>query len=69
MARATKCDRCGKFFEHYFGDTNGVARLTYSVNKDRYYIQGDEYDLCPDCVKSWRDWFESGKAQKEEKAK
>ena len=66
MAWATKCDRCGKFFEYHPNDTNGVALLNYDVGKDKYTEDDDTYDLCPDCVKSWEDWFKRGKAQLEE---
>lgn len=65
MAWVIKCDRCGKLFEYHAGDINGIALL--NVTKNTYYINRDKYDLCPDCWKSWKDWFKRGKAQEKEK--
>ena len=64
MAWVIKCDRCGKFFEYHAGDINGIAPL--KVMKTTYFVNHDKYDICPNCVKSWEDWFKRGKAQKEE---
>lgn len=64
-----KCERCGKFFKYHLGDTNGVTLLSRDIERDRFLFDGDKYLLCPDCVRSWEDWFERGKAQKEEKAR
>ena len=58
MAWATKCDRCGKYFDHHQEVANGIALLSYDITKDRYLIEGEEYDLCPDCIKSFDLWFE-----------
>ncbi len=61
MAWATKCDRCGKCFEHHQEVTNAFAFLTYDRPHDKYLIdndENDEYDLCPECVQSLRDWFD-----------
>ncbi len=56
MARAMKCDRCGKLHEHYdgskqFKDTeraNGVLLLDKDL--DKKYWSRKSYDLCPDCM-------------------
>lgn len=57
MAWATKCDRCGGYFEHHQDETNGFTFLTYDRAKDKYLMDGEEYDLCPDCVQSLNSWF------------
>ena len=57
MAWATKCDRCGKYFDWHSNTENGFAVLTFDVGKCKYSIEGEEYDLCPDCVKDLYDWF------------
>lgn len=57
MAWATKCDRCGKYFEHHQDETNGFAFLVYDRLKDKYAIDNEEYDLCPECVQSLGKWF------------
>lgn len=58
MAWATRCDRCGQFFDHHLEATNGFAFLSYDRLKDRYEIDGDEHDLCPDCVEALSEWFD-----------
>lgn len=59
MAWATKCDRCGKYFEYLTDETDGVALLDYDRRTDKYQTE-EEYDLCPTCVKSFNDWFKRG---------
>lgn len=60
MARAMKCDRCGRLHEHYdgikefkeFKDTeraNGVMLLDKDL--DKKYWSRKSYDLCPDCMR------------------
>lgn len=57
MARAMKCDRCGRLHEHYdgskeFKDTeraNGVLLLDKDL--DKKYWSRKSYDLCPDCMR------------------
>ncbi len=57
MAWATKCDRCGEFFEHHQDGVNAFAFLSYDRIKDKYSIDGEEYDLCNKCVRSLEIWF------------
>lgn len=49
MSNATKCDRCGGFYEQ--GGKN--VRQGWGNNSD-------EYDLCPDCAESFDAWLERG---------
>lgn len=49
MSNATKCDRCGGYFEQ--GGKN--VRQGWGNNSD-------EYDLCPDCAESFDAWLERG---------
>lgn len=56
MAWATKCDRCGKYFDSR-EETNAFTFLIYDRAKDKYTCDSEEYDLCPDCVRSLDDWF------------
>lgn len=58
MAWATKCDRCGGYFEHHQDETNAFAFMTYDRVKDKYLIDGEERDLCPKCVRLLHNWFE-----------
>ena len=56
MARVKKCDRCGKFYEHYdgrkvFNDSekaNGVLFIDRDL--DNKYWSRRSYDLCVDCM-------------------
>ncbi len=58
MAWATKCDRCGNYFDWEDNEISGFAFLTYDRIKDKYYIKNDAYDLCPKCVKDLYDWLD-----------
>lgn len=57
MARAKKCDRCGKFHEHYDGvkefknseKANGVILIDRDL--DNKYWSRKSYDFCPDCMR------------------
>jgi hypothetical protein len=63
MAWATKCDRCGKYFGQR-EQANGFAFLVYDRSKDKYCMEGEEYDLCPGCVQDLCDWFDRKKGSK-----
>lgn len=64
MSLAKKCDRCGKFYEHYpIGNPPGVYN---TINKIRRSLEGtiDFYntiDLCPDCMASFERFMKEGK--------
>lgn len=60
MGWANKCDRCGKYFDWSWDDTDGFTFLSYDP-KCGYHVDSEEYDLCPDCVQSLYDWFNGGK--------
>ena len=57
MARAKKCDRCGKLHEHYDGvrefknseQANGVILIDRDL--DNKYWPRKSYDFCPDCMR------------------
>lgn len=57
MARAMKCDRCGKLHEHYDGSkefkntekANGLILVDKDL--DKKYWSRKSYDLCPDCMR------------------
>lgn len=62
MGWATKCDRCGKYFDYEEGATSGVALMIYDRPRDEYEVcNGIEDDLCPECVKSYINWWNEGK--------
>ena len=54
MALSKKCDRCGKFYEHYPvgnrpGEYNAVAKVRRGSNGGTEYTS-KPLDLCPDCM-------------------
>lgn len=57
MARAKKCDRCGKLHEYYAGikefknseKSNGVILIDKDL--DNKYWTRKSYDFCPDCMR------------------
>lgn len=57
MAIAKKCDRCGKFYEHYPvgnqpGEYNGIAKVRLGKNGAVEYRCSD-IDLCQDCMNAF----------------
>lgn len=50
MSKATKCDRCGGFYEQ--GGKN--------VCRQGYGVVATDFDLCPDCAESFDAWLERG---------
>lgn len=62
MAWATRCDRCGVYFE-YHEETNGFAFLLHNRSGASYSISGDGYDLCPKCVNFLKNWIEERKEE------
>lgn len=50
MSNATKCDRCGGFYEK--GGKN--------VCRQGYGVVATDFDLCPDCAESFDAWLERG---------
>ena len=62
MARAYKCDRCGKLFESYDHNLNPTKDHSEDYileikRKGRYSFDRDRcYDLCPNCYKKFADF-------------
>ena len=54
MALATKCDRCGQYFDGIDDQNNAFAFMKYDHTKNTYHVKGSEecFDLCPKCIKS-----------------
>lgn len=56
--RAQKCDRCGKFHEHYYGikefkkTEKANAVLLIDKDLDNKYWSRKTFDLCPDCTRN-----------------
>lgn len=49
--RATKCDRCGKFYEEHEG-------MLVDTELNRKYCKDRKtYDFCPDCMKEFEDFL------------
>lgn len=49
MAIARKCDRCGKYYDHYDESTNAIRSLRKGENGE-ILKQNPEIDLCLDCM-------------------
>jgi len=67
MAKAVKCDRCGRLFEYYDVKAwnseltnvlgfHTVVQGSYN-SKDGYYYK-KTYDLCIDCCREFNKWLE-----------
>ena len=65
MALAKKCDRCGKFYEHYPignipGEYNAVAKVRRGSNGGTEYTS-KPLDLCSDCMYSFVKFMKGSK--------
>lgn len=65
MALAKKCDRCGKFYEHYPignipGEYNAIEKVRLGKNGAVEYRSSD-IDLCPDCMYSFVKFMKGSK--------
>ena len=65
MAIAKKCDRCGKFYEHYPignipGEYNAIEKVRLGKNGAVEYRSSD-MDLCPDCMYSFVKFMKGSK--------
>lgn len=60
MAWASKCDRCGKYFDFDLAsDASGFVFVKQTIERD-YDVCDYEYDLCPECIQSLDDWLDNG---------
>lgn len=60
MAKALKCDRCGKFFqiddmERLHGHDEKVYYIVHEFYGSRHDVM---YDICPDCYGQLKCWME-----------
>ena len=61
--QAMKCDRCGKFYEHYAGSkifyetTKANAVSLIDIDLERKHYSRKTYDLCPECMKELEDFL------------
>ena len=67
MAIARKCDRCGKFYDHYSKGNkekyNGVQRMYRDLGGSFRY--GESLDFCPECITAFDDFMINGKFMEE----
>lgn len=67
MASATKCDRCGAFYDSF--EVQGFEypkpykdAWRYTILRDSYpYPNDNKLDLCPKCRISFLDWLRKEK--------
>lgn len=73
MMRAMKCDRCGKFYEHYEGRTKfragerANALRLIDLDLDEKYWPRKTYDLCPACMGEFERFVRGGAVTAAEK--
>lgn len=64
--RAKKCDRCGKFYDHYNGSQqfkNGEranALILIDRDLDEKYWSREAYDLCIECMQELEGFIHDG---------
>lgn len=67
MAKAKKCDRCGKLYEVY--TVNGLPddlRKISTITTGNDNADNISRDLCPECMKEFIDWYKKGQEQENE---
>lgn len=61
MAKALMCDRCGKLYKKYNTGTtsgpNGIRFFQRDMDDTIVYAGCSLMDLCEDCLKSAKNWF------------
>lgn len=73
MMRAKKCDRCGKFYDHYDGGSRfsggckANALVLIDRDLDKKYWSRKTYDLCPACMGEFETFIRGGAVSAAEK--
>lgn len=74
MMRSKKCDRCGKFYDHYDGMSRfrggcKVSDLLLLIdhNQNETYLPREIYDLCPACTREFDTFIHGGAVSAAEK--
>lgn len=64
MAICKKCDRCHKTYDYYNEkynkdekNMNGISSICISETGNNYF-NCEIYDLCPECLKSFKNWWD-----------
>lgn len=71
--RARKCDRCGKYCEHYAGQAQfraserANALLLIDRDLNEKYWSRTAYDLCPECMQDFQRFIRGGAVSAAEK--
>lgn len=64
MSLAKKCNRFGKYYDHYPTGTkivhNSLVRLQMNVTCDNVMFQDTRIDLCPECMDAFDKFMTSG---------
>lgn len=60
MAKALKCDRCGKFFERKdMEEKYGNDERAYYIRTSFFDVPNSGIDLCPECYGKLKAWMEA----------
>lgn len=55
---AKKCDRCGKYYDHYKDNKNFNSLRKFSCSSlENYTAQGYYIDLCKECRDEFIEWM------------
>lgn len=65
MARARKCDRCGKFYDEYLLNSNEFYKVCL-IRTENYNYRNSPKDICPECMKEFIEWYKKGQEQENE---
>lgn len=68
MAKARKCDRCGKFYDIYTinGLQDDLAKIS-TITTGNLNSNNISRDLCPECMNEFIEWYKKGQEQEDEK--
>lgn len=65
--RATKCDRCGEYFDGFGTDVDRNMGFFY-LKRIRYGASSDEIDLCQKCQGEFLNWMNGSSNREDENA-
>ena len=63
MSIIKKCDRCGVTYELYnvrSSEKKPNGFILLNIDERMQFFSHDAKDLCPECMKEFRDWFVEG---------
>lgn len=70
MSLAKRCDRCGKFYDHYPNPTGSkpqynAVRRVQTARDGATNVYEKDLDLCQECMRAFNEFLDGGKFENE----